>query len=197
MVDKESGVAQQLLETFEHNALAGGAQVSVVADQIAAAQLIAATSDGAIRCTEAARELYPLLYGALEEAGNQPAVAEAHANGEPDRSALAVALAGGTGIVVAHAGVAETGSVVLADDALAPRLLGMLSEVCVVLLSAQSIVPGLDEAGALLAEMDHGGHRYISLVTGPSRTADIERVLTIGVQGPKALHIIVLQEKES
>jgi L-lactate dehydrogenase complex protein LldG len=31
----------------------------------------------------------------------------------------------------------------------------------------------------------------VSLVTGPSRTADIERVLTIGVQGPKALHIVL------
>jgi L-lactate dehydrogenase complex protein LldG len=32
----------------------------------------------------------------------------------------------------------------------------------------------------------------VSLVTGPSRTADIERVLTIGVHGPRALHVVVL-----
>jgi len=41
------------------------------------------------------------------------------------------------------------------------------------------------------------GHRYISFVTGPSRTADIERVLTIGVQGPKALHIILIATEGS
>jgi L-lactate dehydrogenase complex protein LldG len=131
----------------------------------------------------------------LERAGHHVAIAENIAEGEPDPQALAVALSGGTGIVVAQAGLAETGSVVLADDALAPRLLSMLSEVCIVLLDASHVVPGLDEAGALLAELDRLGHRYISLVTGPSRTADIERVLTIGVQGPKALHIIVLMEE--
>jgi len=64
--------------------------------------------------------------------------------------------------------------------------------VCVVLLPATAIVPSLDEVAPLLAELDQAGHRYISLVTGPSRTADIERVLTIGVQGPKALQIIIL-----
>jgi L-lactate dehydrogenase complex protein LldG len=96
--------------------------------------------------------------------------------------------------VLAQVGIAETGSIVLADDGLAPRLLSMLADVCVALLPASAIVPGLDEAGTLLAGLERAGHRYISLVTGPSRTADIERVLTIGVQGPKALHIIVIGE---
>ena len=93
-----------------------------------------------------------------------------------------------------RAGVAETGSVVLADDALTPRLLGMLADLCLILLPAADIMPSLDEVGNLLHELEREGRRYVSLVTGPSRTADIERVLTIGVQGPKALHIIVLSE---
>jgi L-lactate dehydrogenase complex protein LldG len=122
-------------------------------------------------------------------------IAEEVAGQEPDRSAAAMALAGGAGVVLARGGIAETGSIALAYDGLAPRLLSMLSEVCVALLPASAIVPSLDEAGALLAELERAGHRYVSLVTGPSRTADIERVLTIGVQGPKALHIIVLTEE--
>jgi L-lactate dehydrogenase complex protein LldG len=99
--------------------------------------------------------------------------------------------------VLAYAGVAETGSVMLADDAVAPRLAGMLADVCVAVLPAPAIVPNLDQAALLLGELDRVGHRYVSLVTGPSRTADIERVLTIGVQGPKTLHIIVLTGEAS
>ncbi|HYP40028.1 MAG TPA: lactate utilization protein [Chloroflexia bacterium] len=181
-----------ILESFGRYARVAGAQVVFASDEGEAAQSIVEIVNGLVRCTAAVRDRYPGLYRALEEAGGQVAVAEEIAVGEPDRSALAVALAGGTGIVLAQAGVAETGSVVLADDALAPRLLSMLADVCVALLPAPAIVRGLDEAGALLAELDRAGHRYISMVTGPSRTADIERVLTIGVQGPKALYIIVL-----
>jgi len=129
---------------------------------------------------------------ALDEAGLRTAVAEQAAEEGLTRSDVAVRLSGGTAIVLAYAGIAETGSLVLADDAMAPRLAGMLADVCVAILPASAIVRDLDQAGLLLTELDRTGHRYVSLVTGPSRTADIERVLTIGVQGPKILHIIVL-----
>ena len=47
--------------------------------------------------------------------------------------------------MLARAGVAETGSLLLGDDALAPRLLSMLADVCVALLPAGSIIADLDE----------------------------------------------------
>jgi L-lactate dehydrogenase complex protein LldG len=53
-------------------------------------------------------------------------------------------------------------------------------------------VPTLDEMGRTLSQLSREGTRYVSLITGPSRTADIERVLTIGVQGPKVMHIVIL-----
>jgi L-lactate dehydrogenase complex protein LldG len=43
-----------------------------------------------------------------------------------------------------------------------------------------------------LAELESGGHRYICLVTGPSRTADIEHTLSRGVHGPGEVHVILL-----
>jgi L-lactate dehydrogenase complex protein LldG len=105
---------------------------------------------------------------------------------------VAAALAGDVGIVLAAAGVAETGSFLSADTSLATRLLGMLADTVYAILPTSSILPTLDEMGALLSQLSTQGNRYLSLVTGPSRTADIERVLTIGVQGPKVLHVLVL-----
>jgi L-lactate dehydrogenase complex protein LldG len=182
-------VSDALLASFERYARAIGAQVSVVSDEAQAAQAIAGSAEGPIRCAGAVSERYPGLIYALEATGRTISIAEDVS--EPDRSELAASLAGGVGVTLAHAGIAETGSLVLADDALVPRLLSMLADVCVVLVQETTLVRGLDEAGALLYELNAQGHRYVSLVTGPSRTADIERVLTIGVQGPKALHIVL------
>ena len=184
-----------LLEVFEGFARAAGAQVLVAADGNEAASAIAALAtagNSPVRCTALVRESYPDICRAMEAAAVEVSAPEIAEETAPDRSTLAASLAGGTGVVLARAGVAETGSVVLADDSLSARLVSMLSDVCVALLPASAVVPGLDEAASLLAELERAGHRYISMVTGPSRTADIERELTIGVQGPKALHIIVL-----
>jgi L-lactate dehydrogenase complex protein LldG len=180
------------LAVFERYASAAGAHVHMVGGPAEAAAVIAPAIEAPVRCTSAVRDPYPDLYRALRgELGQVDVVEDAPG---ASRSEIAASLAGGTGIVAAVAGVAETGSVVLADNALTDRLLGMLSEVCVVVLDASNIVRSLDEAGGLIAELDRAGHRYVSMVTGPSRTADIERVLTIGVQGPKALHIVVLSD---
>ncbi len=182
-----------LLEPFERYARAAGAQVSVVNNESDAATLIAGTTDGVVRCTRAVAEQFPLLLAALEASGKRVSIVEDM--DEPGRSELAAALAGGVGIAHARAGIAETGSLIMADNGLAPRLLTMLADICVVLVPESSLVPSLDEAAAILSNLTEEGHRYVSMVTGPSRTADIERVLTIGVQGPKALHIILLTEK--
>jgi L-lactate dehydrogenase complex protein LldG len=183
-----------LLQPFQQYASTVGTRISVVANQAEAARVILDSTDGRLKAVEALGAVYPELLIALRDAGRDVTIAEDVASRQSDRSLLAGELAGGTGIVLAYAGVAETGSLILADDALAPRLLSMLADVCISLLPAEAIVPGLDEAGAMLAELNAQGHRYVSLVTGPSRTADIERVLTIGVQGPKSLHIVVLTE---
>ena len=53
----------------------------------------------------------------------------------------------------------------------------------------QTLVRIVHTARDTIDACDYAG---LSLVTGPSRTADIERVLTIGVQGPKVLHVLVL-----
>lgn len=102
------------------------------------------------------------------------------------------------GVSTAALAVAETGSVLLAGDDLASRLVSMLPLTHVVLVPVSSVVPTLEEAAAFLRrsiqQLDSGRSRHISLVTGPSRTADIERVLTIGVHGPRELHVILVAQ---
>jgi L-lactate dehydrogenase complex protein LldG len=100
------------------------------------------------------------------------------------------------GLSDADLAIAETGSVLLAENALAARIVSMLTLTHIVLVPERRIVPMLDNAGARLRELTRTGpdqRHYLSFVTGPSRTSDIERVLTIGVQGPKTLCVIVVK----
>ena len=129
--------------------------------------------------------ILPLLSGkgiAIREAGSPASVADAPA-----------------GLSGAELAIAETGSVLLAENSLAARVVSMLTLTHFVLVSEDRLVPMLDDAAGVLQHMAKAGadqRHYISFVTGPSRTADIERTLTIGVQGPKALCAIVVTEEK-
>jgi L-lactate dehydrogenase complex protein LldG len=125
--------------------------------------------------------ILPLLHNKgieIREAGSPANVADAPA-----------------GLSVAELAIAETGSVFLADNALEARVVGMLTLTHFVLVRKETLFPMLEDAGERLQKLTKTGsdqRHYISLVTGPSRTADIERTLTIGVQGPKSLCVIVI-----
>ncbi|RNC70343.1 MAG: lactate utilization protein [Desulfuromonadales bacterium] len=98
------------------------------------------------------------------------------------------------GISFAQAGIAATGSVLLELSAPTERSATALPPVHVVLLRASTIVPNLAALrDTLQAALSANGGRYLSLITGPSRTADIERVLTIGVHGPKELYLLIIE----
>jgi L-lactate dehydrogenase complex protein LldG len=103
----------------------------------------------------------------------------------------------GIGITRAALGVAETGSVLIHLDEVDGHLLSMLPEIHVALLHQHALVDSLEEGLLLtrylvLKSQARGLPSYLSWVTGPSRTADIERVLTIGVHGPKELYVFLL-----
>jgi len=90
------------------------------------------------------------------------------------------------GVTKAWVGLADTGSVLEADD----ELLGsLLPEIHLTILDVQNILPSLPDAMHLV------NGRNAVLITGPSRTADIEMTLTIGVHGPKELHVFVDDSK--
>ncbi|HEV8662578.1 MAG TPA: lactate utilization protein [Candidatus Methylomirabilis sp.] len=94
-------------------------------------------------------------------------------------------------------GVAETGSIIVHLDPPDARLTTMLPAVHAALLPDTAIVETLQDGLLVTQErilrlQQEGRPSYLSWVTGPSRTADIERVLTIGVHGPRELHILLV-----
>lgn len=97
-------------------------------------------------------------------------------------------------ISFAEAGIAATGSILVQLTDPAERAATALATKHAVFLRSASIVPTLrDLSVSLKSQLAGSGPTYFSITTGPSRTADIERVLTIGVHGPKELHILLLE----
>jgi L-lactate dehydrogenase complex protein LldG len=90
-------------------------------------------------------------------------------------------------VVRARFGVAETGSVFLSDHELRVNTIAYLAQHLIVLLDPDAIVPGIADA---YLRPDFGEARYVSLMTGPSATADIEGVMIRGAQGVRSLTVV-------
>jgi L-lactate dehydrogenase complex protein LldG len=92
------------------------------------------------------------------------------------------------GVSRAMFGLADTGSVVLAASPEEPRARSLLPFVHVSLLEEDRILPGLrdlfDAVGSNLPSA-------LAIVTGPSRSADIEQTLVVGVHGPGEVHVVL------
>lgn len=97
-------------------------------------------------------------------------------------------------VVEADYGIAETGTVVLdsADEKL--RLATCLAEKLTVLVEASRIKEKLEDIVDFLEECSEKEHGYLAFISGASRTADIERVLTIGVHGPREMEVIIVED---
>jgi len=97
------------------------------------------------------------------------------------------------GISEADWALADTGSLVADQTAVEQRLAATLPVIHIALIGTGRILP---DKPAVFTRIDPRASRYIAFITGPSRTADIERVLTIGVHGPKRLVIVFIDEME-
>ena len=94
----------------------------------------------------------------------------------------------GAGVSRAIYGLADTGSVVLAASPDEPRARSLLPDVHVSLLREADILPDL---AALFERLDGELPSALAIVTGPSRSADIEQKLTVGVHGPGEVHVVL------
>jgi L-lactate dehydrogenase complex protein LldG len=90
----------------------------------------------------------------------------------------------------AVAAIAETGSLVCTSSGARPMQGNLLPERHVALVARKNILVGLDE---LFAALGQAMPSNITLITGPSRTADIEQTLITGVHGPERLDVIIFE----
>jgi L-lactate dehydrogenase complex protein LldG len=94
------------------------------------------------------------------------------------------------GLTECDALIAQTGSVLLTSRSAGGRALSVLPPHHIVLVRREQLIPDLSEAFALLKKKYNGDYpSFISFITGPSRTGDIERVLVLGAHGPRKLTI--------
>ena len=103
-------------------------------------------------------------------------------------------------ITQAVAGIAETGTLLVHTGASLPNSLHFLPETHIVVLAAANIVGAYEDGWALLEEAVspfQAPPRAVTMITGPSRTSDIEKTLQVGVHGPRRLHVIVVHGEET
>jgi L-lactate dehydrogenase complex protein LldG len=98
-----------------------------------------------------------------------------------------------TSVTPAVAAVAETGTMVLQSSETTPTTLHFLPDQHVVVISKSQIVGSYEDALARVKRGPDGAlPRTVNFVTGPSRSADIGKILLMGAHGPKKLHVIVV-----
>jgi L-lactate dehydrogenase complex protein LldG len=96
------------------------------------------------------------------------------------------------GITGAFAGIAESGTIAVVSGAGRSRLASLLTPVHIAVLRADCMYHSLTAFLAAHADIAEQGSNLV-LITGPSRTADIEMTLTRGVHGPGEIHVVVLE----
>jgi L-lactate dehydrogenase complex protein LldF len=103
----------------------------------------------------------------------------------------------GVGISGANMAIAETGTIVLVTNEGNADLTTVLPPVHIALFGIDKLVATLEDAVAVLRMLPRSGTgqvmtSYVNWITGPSRSADIEQSLTIGVHGPREMHCVII-----
>jgi L-lactate dehydrogenase complex protein LldG len=180
-----------IVEAFKTRAEAVSAQVERVASKESALELI-------VRLLR--------QEGVEDRPGSRAVWAESRMIGEAEKQRLRSAMPGlsfhvtrelaaeaKVGISQMDWALANTGTLVQTADAVDTRLVSTLPLLHIAMVSTAALLPDLP---ALLSRVDPRRSAYLSFITGPSRTADIERVLTIGVHGPARLIIVLVDDLE-
>lgn len=186
-----------LIAQFEAELTALHGQVHLCAGPEAARELVCALIERAQARQVLSWGLLPLpdLLPTLAQRG--VTLAEPQVLGTERRARYEALEPVAVGITGADAAVAESGTLLLVHGPQRGRLPSLLPPMHIALVPAERLVRTLPDAFAqLTAEFGAGLFRdrsNLTLITGPSRTADIELSLTLGVHGPRELHVIIIQ----
>lgn len=210
------GAGPDPLQRFCHELKAAGGQAHVAADREAAWQII----DGVLRTHQARKVLLSRggvverleLPGRLRGSGLEIAVAGslrfepgfiegrtaagAEASAKP-QAAMETFFAADVGISNVEYLIAETGSVVVATRPEEPRSLSLLPPVHIAIADRKQILPDLFDLFDLFSPVATPDRppapppSCLTLITGPSKTGDIELKLVTGVHGPGEIHVVV------
>lgn len=99
------------------------------------------------------------------------------------------------GITGVFAAVAETGTLMLLSGPETPAAMHLLPETHVAIVPASRIVAHYEDGFALMRAECGQPPRAMNLVSGPSRTADIEQTIVLGAHGPYRVHLIIIEEE--
>jgi L-lactate dehydrogenase complex protein LldG len=140
----------------------------------------------------AARHRHPLIDGIVAAdswLGENVEVIDRQKISSPDFADFTV------GITAVDFLVARTGSLVLSSATAGGRRLSVLPPLHIAIATTDQIVTSLDEAMAAYQQRrEFDRSSYATIITGPSRTSDIEKILVLGAHGPKRLAVIVVGE---
>jgi L-lactate dehydrogenase complex protein LldG len=95
------------------------------------------------------------------------------------------------GVTGVFCAIAETGTIVILTGAETPTATTLLPDTHVAVVPADRIVGGMEEAFALIRRERGALPRAVNMISGPSRTGDIEQTIVLGAHGPFRVHILV------
>jgi L-lactate dehydrogenase complex protein LldG len=96
------------------------------------------------------------------------------------------------GITGSLCAIAETGTLVITTGADTPTATALLPDTHVAVVRADRVVAGMEEAFALVRAANGGMPRAMNMISGPSRTGDIEQTIVLGAHGPFRVHLLLL-----
>jgi L-lactate dehydrogenase complex protein LldG len=96
------------------------------------------------------------------------------------------------GITGAFCAIAETGTLVVLSGTETPTATTLLPDTHIAVVRAERIVSGMEEAFALIRSERGSLPRAVNMISGPSRTGDIEQTIVLGAHGPFRVHILLL-----